>query len=106
MKIKENLALIGMPAVGKSTVGVLLAKRLGYAFLDTDILIQTKEQMTLSQIISAKGLERFLEIEESHLLGLDCSQHVIATGGSVVYKERVSPIFTKKELPCMINIVI
>ncbi|MBA3009541.1 MAG: shikimate kinase [Proteobacteria bacterium] len=88
MKIKENLALIGMPAVGKSTVGVLLAKQLGYAFLDTDILIQTKEQMTLSQIISAKGLERFLEIEESHLLGVKCSQHVIATGGSVVYKER------------------
>lgn len=88
MKIKNNLALIGMPAVGKSTVGVLLAKKLGFAFLDTDILIQTKEKMTLAQIISEKGLERFLEIEESHLLSLDCSQHLIATGGSVIYKEK------------------
>jgi len=88
MKIKENLALIGMPAVGKSTVGVLLAKKLGFAFLDTDILIQTKEKMTLAQIISQKGLERFLEIEESHLLSLNCSQHLIATGGSVVYREK------------------
>jgi len=87
MKIKNNLALIGMPAVGESTVGVLLAKKLGFAFLDTDILIQTREQMTLAQIISGKGLERFLEIEESHLLSLDCSQHIIATGGSVIYKE-------------------
>jgi shikimate kinase len=88
MKIKNNLALIGMPAVGKSTVGVLLAKKLGFSFLDTDILIQTKEQMTLATIISKKGLETFLEIEESHLLSLDSSQNVIATGGSVIYKER------------------
>ncbi len=88
MEIKNNLALIGMPAVGKSTVGVLLAKKLGFAFLDTDILIQTKEKMTLAQIISEKGLERFLEIEESHLLSLDCSQHLIATGGSVIYKKK------------------
>lgn len=88
MKIKNNLALIGMPAVGKSTVGVLLAKKLGFAFFDTDILIQTKEQMTLARIISEKGLERFLEIEESHLLSLSCSQHVIATGGSVIYREK------------------
>lgn len=88
MKIKNNLALIGMPAVGKSTVGVLLAKKMGFAFLDTDLLIQTREKMTLAQIISQKGLERFLEIEESHLLSLDCSQHLIATGGSVIYKEK------------------
>ena len=88
MEIKDNIALIGMPAVGKSTVGVLLAKKLGFGFLDTDILIQAKEQMTLAQIIAAKGLGRFLEIEESHLRSLDCSQHVIATGGSVIYKEK------------------
>jgi shikimate kinase len=88
MKIKNNLALIGMPAVGKSTVGVLLAKKQGFAFLDTDILIQTREKMTLAQIIAQKGLERFLEIEESYLLSLDCSQHLIATGGSVIYKEK------------------
>ena len=88
MKIKENLALIGMPAVGKSTVGVLLAKKMGFAFQDTDILIQTKERMTLAQIIEAEGLESFLDIEAGHLLSLACSHQVIATGGSVIYREK------------------
>jgi shikimate kinase len=88
MKIKENLALIGMPAVGKSTVGVLLAKKMGFDFLDTDILIQAEEKMTLAQIISEKGLEQFLEIEASHLLSLNCSHSVLATGGSVIYREK------------------
>jgi len=87
MKMKENLALIGMPAVGKSTVGVLLAKKMGFAFQDTDILIQTKEKMTLAQIIEAKGLDPFLDIEAKHLKSLDCKAQVIATGGSVIYRE-------------------
>lgn len=88
MKNKENLALIGMPAVGKSTVGVLLAKKMGFDFLDTDILIQSQEKMTLAEIISKNGLEEFLEIEASHLLSLNCSRHVLATGGSVIYTEK------------------
>jgi shikimate kinase len=96
MKLKNNLALIGMPAVGKSTVGVLLAKKLGFAFLDTDILIQTREKMTLAQIIAQKGLERFLEIEESHILSLDGSQQLIATGGSVIYKEKAMAYLAQK----------
>ncbi|MCG8618724.1 MAG: shikimate kinase [Desulfobacterales bacterium] len=87
MKIKENLALIGMPAVGKSTVGVLLAKKMGFAFQDTDILIQTKERMSLAQIIEAEGLEGFLDVEAKHLHSLACSHQVIATGGSVIYRE-------------------
>jgi len=87
MKIKENIALIGMPAVGKSTVGVLLAKKMGFAFQDTDILIQTREKMTLARIIEAEGLETFLDIEAKHLKSLDCAGQVIATGGSVIYRE-------------------
>lgn len=87
MKIKENLALIGMPAVGKSTVGVLLAKKMGFAFQDTDIIIQTEEKQSLARIIEQKGLETFLNIEAAHLLSLNCNRHVIATGGSVVYRE-------------------
>lgn len=86
VKYKKNIALIGMPAVGKSTVGVLLAKKMGFDFMDTDILIQTKERQTLAQIIARRGLEQFLEIEKQHLLGIQCAGHVIATGGSVVYK--------------------
>ncbi|WP_321419487.1 shikimate kinase [uncultured Desulfobacter sp.] len=83
-----SIALIGMPAVGKSTVGVLLAKQLGYDFLDTDILIQTKENMTLPQIIKKKGLKGFLDIEAAHVLGLGTELQVISTGGSVIYRER------------------
>ncbi|WP_245619927.1 shikimate kinase [Desulfobacter vibrioformis] len=83
-----SVALIGMPAVGKSTVGVLLAKQLGYDFLDTDILIQTKENMTLAQIIGKKGVQGFLDIEAGHLLGLGGKRRVISTGGSVIYREQ------------------
>lgn len=86
MKNKENVVLIGMPAAGKSTVGVLLAKKLGYDFLDTDILIQSKEQKTLAQLIEAHGPEGFLRIEEKHVKSVCRRRHVIATGGSVVYR--------------------
>lgn len=87
MENKKNIALIGMPAVGKSTVGVLLAKKIGFDFMDTDIVIQAKEQKTLAQIIACHGMERFLEIEKQHLMEIDCKSHVIATGGSVIYKD-------------------
>lgn len=87
MKKKTNIVLIGMPAVGKSTVGILLAKQLGTGFLDTDILIQTEEKQTLAEIIAEKGIPAFLAIEEKHLLRLDLENHVIATGGSAVYSE-------------------
>jgi shikimate kinase len=86
MKNKKNIALIGMPAVGKSTVGVLLAKKMGYDFMDTDIIIQAKEHQTLAQIIACQGMEQFLEIEKQHISGICCTSCVIATGGSVVYK--------------------
>jgi shikimate kinase len=77
-----------MPAVGKSTVGILLAKKIGYGFLDTDILIQTSEGKTLAEIISEHGVEPFLALEEKYLSSLDVNGHVIATGGSAVYSPR------------------
>ncbi|WP_291463871.1 shikimate kinase [Desulfobacula sp.] len=88
MKIKKNITLIGMPAVGKSTVGNFLAKKIGFDFLDTDNLIQSKEQKTLSRIILEKGLDRFLQIEENHIVSIACLNSVIATGGSVVYSQK------------------
>ena len=88
MKTKKNITLIGMPAVGKSTVGNLLAKKIGFDFLDTDDLIQSKEQKTLSRIILEKGLDQFLQIEKNHIISIECSNHVIATGGSVVYSRK------------------
>ena len=83
--MKENIILIGMPAAGKSTVGVLLAKSLGYRFLDTDLLIQEKEDRLLHEIIREEGLEKFLAIEDEVLSTLDVTRTVIATGGSAVY---------------------
>ena len=86
--MKKNVVLTGMPATGKSTVGVLLAKRLGLNFTDSDVYIQAKEGRRLSQIIEEEGLERFKEIEEDHLCGLGVRATVIATGGSVIYGRR------------------
>lgn len=83
---QQNIILTGMPAVGKSTVGVLLSKRLGMAFVDTDIAIQTAEKKSLQELIRANGLQRFCDLEERHILALDCEATVIATGGSVVYR--------------------
>lgn len=81
----SNLILIGMPGAGKSTVGVILAKRLGYHFIDTDLVIQAQQKCRLQEIINRQGLASFRRIEEQVLLGLYTERCVIATGGSVVY---------------------
>lgn len=83
----KNIIFIGMPAVGKSTVGVIVAKRLGYRFLDADILIQEKEGKLLKDIIAERGIEGFLEIEDRINSELYEEHAVIAPGGSVVYCE-------------------
>jgi shikimate kinase len=83
----DNIILIGMPAVGKSTVGVLLAKRTGYGFVDTDLLIQSGEQRQLHQIIEANGLTAFCDLEASYIRRLEARRTIIATGGSVVYRK-------------------
>jgi shikimate kinase len=84
----KNVVLTGMPAAGKSTVGVILAKRLGLAFIDSDVYIQAREGRRLADIIRHEGLERFKEIEEGHLCEMGATATVIATGGSVIYGRR------------------
>ncbi len=83
--MKSNITLIGMPGAGKSTVGVLLAKRLGYSFVDVDIVIQEKTGKLLKEIIEEVGADGFLEVENMINSGLDAKHSVIAPGGSVVY---------------------
>ena len=83
----ENIILIGMPAVGKSTVGVVVAKRLGYEFLDTDLLIQKEEGKLLKDIIAEKGTDGFLEVEDRVNAGVNVTKTVVSPGGSVVYCE-------------------
>ncbi|WP_029695550.1 shikimate kinase [Lacrimispora indolis] len=81
----DNITLIGMPASGKSTVGVLLAKRLGYSFVDVDIVIQEQEGRLLKEIIEAEGQEGFMAVENRINAGLSVNHSVIAPGGSVIY---------------------
>ena len=83
----SNIILIGMPASGKSTAGVILAKLLGYSFLDTDLLIQSRAGRRLREIIADKGVDGFLADEEAACLSVRADRCVIATGGSVVYSE-------------------
>ena len=84
----DNVILIGMPGSGKSTVGVLLAKLLGYAFLDSDLLIQQRAGKRLFEILRDDGAEAFARLEEEVNAGLDVHRTVIATGGSAVYSDR------------------
>lgn len=85
---KSNIVLIGMPGAGKSTIGVLLAKASKKPFIDTDLLIQQKENSFLQDIINSKGIDAFIKIEESITLGLDIQNHIIATGGSIIYSDK------------------
>jgi shikimate kinase len=85
--MKDNIVLIGMPGVGKSTIGVILAKILAYHFLDSDLVIQEREGKRLHQIISEVGTDGFLKIENDVNASLDVTRTVIATGGSAIYGE-------------------
>ncbi|MDE7325475.1 MAG: shikimate kinase [Lachnospiraceae bacterium] len=84
----NNVILIGMPGAGKSTLGVVLAKTLGFRFLDSDLLIQEREGALLCEIIEQKGLDGFLSIEEEVNASIEAENTVIATGGSAVYGAR------------------
>ena len=84
---RGNVILIGMPASGKSTAGVILAKVLGCDFIDTDLLLQRCEGRRLEAIIRDEGVDGFLKIEERVCAALEADGAVIATGGSVVYGE-------------------
>ncbi len=84
----RNLILTGMPACGKSTLGVVLAKTLGMRFVDTDLLIQEVENRKLQEIIDEQGMEEFLRIEERVLSGVRTENSIISTGGSAVYSDK------------------
>lgn len=80
-----NIVLIGMPGAGKSTVGVVLAKRLGYGFVDSDLLIQEREGKLLYEIMEEQGIDGFVRIENEVNASIRAARAVIATGGSAVY---------------------
>lgn len=84
---KDNIVLIGMPGVGKSTIGVVLAKKLGYSFVDSDLVIQDKYGKLLHELIEEHGVEGFWQIENDVNASLELHKSIIATGGSAVYGE-------------------
>lgn len=81
----KSIVLIGMPGAGKSTVGVILAKVIGYHFTDSDLLIQEQEKCLLNEIIERDGLEGFIAIENRVNRGIRIENTIIATGGSIIY---------------------
>jgi shikimate kinase len=84
---RNNVVLVGMPAAGKSTVGVLVAKRASLAFVDTDLLIQSAAGRSLERVIEEDGREAFGRLEEAQVLALDVRDTLVSTGGSVVYRQ-------------------
>ena len=91
----KSIILIGMPAVGKSTVGVVVAKRLGYEFIDTDLLIQKQENRLLKEIIEDEGIDGFLKIENQVNCDVQAERAVISPGGSVVYCQEAMEHYKK-----------
>lgn len=84
----KNIILIGMPGAGKSTAGVILAKTLRMAFVDTDILMQERTGKHLQEILDRQGPGPFKEIEEETVLARKFRNAVVATGGSVVFSKK------------------
>ena len=91
----DNIILIGMPASGKSTVGVIHAKIIGYQFMDSDLVIQEQEGRKLHEIITEDGIEGFLTLEEQINAKIEAEHTVIATGGSVIYGKLAMEHFKK-----------
>src|SRR5574344_1361630 len=86
--MKSNIVLVGMPGCGKSTIGVVLAKSLGFDFTDTDLIISKQKGKKLQEIIDKKGVDYFLEVEGQVGSNLICNNTVVATGGSMVLCEK------------------
>ena len=92
-KMKKNIVLIGMPGAGKSTVGVVLAKKLGYCFIDSDLVIQEKYGKLLHELIEEYGVEGFWKLENDVNAGICADGAIIATGGSAIYGEEAMEHF-------------
>lgn len=101
---KSNIILIGMPGAGKSTIGVLLAKRYAMEFIDTDVVLQHQSGRILQEIIDTEGIDHFRRIEEEMLCNLTLVSTIIATGGSAVYYHRSMDHLRKKGITVYLHV--
>ncbi len=101
---KKSIVLIGMPGVGKSTIGVVLAKNLGISFIDSDLVIQERAEKKLHEIIEEQGLEGFLDLEGDVNASLNPKAAVIATGGSAVYRDHAMRHLSSFALICYLRL--
>ena len=81
----ESIVLIGMAGVGKSTVGLSLAKALGFTFIDVDKYIWEKDGKTIQEIIDGEGDEALLQLEKQRMQEINLPRKVLAPGGSIIY---------------------
>ena len=100
----KNIVLIGMPGAGKSTVGVVLAKILGFEFLDSDLLIQRQEGKVLHKLIAQHGIDGFIAIENQVNRDIHTTDTVISTGGSVIYGDEAMQSLKKEGIVVYIQL--
>ena len=100
----KNIVLIGMPGVGKSTTGVVLAKNLGMSFIDSDLVIQEQNGKKLHELIEEHGLDGFLEIEEQVNCSISPRSAIISTGGSAVYSAAAMDHFNQIAIICYLKL--
>lgn len=100
----NNIVLTGMPSAGKSTIGIILAKVLGYSFIDSDVLIQEQEKKLLKDIIEEKGIDGFLAIENDVNKNIKTEHTVIATGGSAIYGIEAMNRFKEEDIVIYIKL--
>jgi shikimate kinase len=93
-----------MPGSGKSTIGVILAKKTAKSFIDTDVVIQTNEGRSLQEIIDCDGYMALRKIEERNLLTLNCTNHVISTGGSAAYSDTAMKHLKSSGITVFLNV--
>jgi len=103
---KTSVVLIGMPGAGKSTVGVLLAKKIALDFTDTDLLIQTRHGHALQNIVDTQGYLALRKIEETVILSMNCDHQVIATGGSAVYSAAAMDYLKKHAVAVFLDVAL
>ncbi len=100
---KESIVLIGMAGSGKSTAGIVLAKSLGFGFIDLDLYIKEKDHLTINDIIETAGDEALIQIEERRMHEIDLKSRVVAPGGSLIYNPRLMEYLKQQALIIFIN---